>query len=117
MNMENNIAIDIDFLRKAIGDDKNFEKELFEIFLETSKYNLSKLETAINSGDSNSWYMAAHALKGSSASIGAFNLSKVMEIAQKSADNNSESKTKMFEDIKSEFVKVEDFIKLSLSSS
>jgi HPt (histidine-containing phosphotransfer) domain-containing protein len=107
---DNKNPIDIDFLRKIIGNDLVFEKELFEIFLDNSKYNISKLDIALKSDDNNSWYMAAHALKGSSASIGAFPLSRILEIAQKSSDLEIEKKVEIFYQVKEEFKKVEEYI-------
>ena len=50
---DNKNSIDIDFLRKIIGDDLSFEKELFEIFLDNSKYNISKLDKALKDEDNN----------------------------------------------------------------
>jgi HPt (histidine-containing phosphotransfer) domain-containing protein len=108
--MESKQPIDIDFLKNIIGDDKNFEKELFEIFIDNVKYNISRLQTAFEQSDCNSWYMASHALKGSSASIGAFELAKILELAQKNSDNDSDSKAKILDNIKQEFQIVENFI-------
>ena len=109
-------VIDIDFLRKIIGNDVVFEKELFEIFLDNSRYNISKLDNALKNQDNNAWYMASHALKGSSASIGAFALSRVFEISQKSSDIEVEKKMEIFEQIKNEFKKVENYILEKLKS-
>ena len=54
MNLDDNKnSIDIDFLRKIIGNDLVFEKELFEIFLDNSKYNISKLDNALKAEDNN----------------------------------------------------------------
>lgn len=91
---DNKLPIDLDFFQKIIGNDVEFEKELFEIFVDNSKFNISKMENALISKDSNVWYMGAHALKGSSASIGAFYLSQLLEIAQKNADVEIEEKQK-----------------------
>ena len=118
MNLDDNKnSIDIDFLRKIIGNDLVFEKELFEIFLDNSKYNISKLDSALKSDDNNAWYMASHALKGSSASIGAFPLSRILEISQKSSDEEIEKKVEIFHQIKAEFKKVEDYISQRLKAS
>jgi len=109
-------VIDIDFLRKIIGNDVVFEKELFEIFLDNSRYNISKLDNALKTQDNNAWYMASHALKGSSASIGAFSLSRVFEISQKISDIEIEKKIEILEQIKNEFKKVENYILEKLKS-
>jgi len=118
MNLDDNKnSIDIDFLRKIIGNDLVFEKELFEIFLDNSKYNISKLDNALKAEDNNAWYMASHALKGSSASIGAFPLSRILEVAQKSADIEIEKKVEIFHQIKQEFSKVEEYISKRLEAN
>lgn len=109
-NTENKI-IDLEFLNKIIGDDKDFERELFEIFIDNSKFNVNKLQKSIEENDNDSWFMAAHALKGSSASIGAFNFSKKLDAAQKNSSNDINTKIKMLEDIKISFIEVENFIK------
>jgi len=114
---DNKNSIDIDFLRKIIGNDLVFERELFEIFLDNSKYNIAKLDNALKSDDNNAWYMASHALKGSSASIGAFPLSKILEFAQKSSDIEIEKKVEIFHKIKEEFKRVEDYISQRLKVS
>jgi HPt (histidine-containing phosphotransfer) domain-containing protein len=54
--------------------------------------------------------MAAHAFKGASASIGAFDLSKILEYAQKNPDDLSEKKEITLLAIKQEFALVSDFI-------
>jgi len=113
-NIIENQPIDYEFLKKIIGDDEEFEKELFNIFIDSSKYNISKLEKAILSNDNNSWFMASHAMKGSSASIGAFSLSKALEVAQKISDDNSDKKIESLDNIKQEFERVHDFIKKKL---
>ncbi len=103
--------IDLDFLENVIGDDKEFERELCEIFIDNSAQYMSKMEETAQSGDGNGWYMASHAFKGASASIGAFPLSKVLETAQKSSEEPTEVKEKLLAEAKAEYVKVEEFIK------
>jgi HPt (histidine-containing phosphotransfer) domain-containing protein len=54
--------------------------------------------------------MASHAFKGASASIGAFDLSKILEHAQKHPEDNVEQKTETLNKIRDEFRLVLDFI-------
>jgi HPt (histidine-containing phosphotransfer) domain-containing protein len=108
--MKDRESIDMEFLKNVIGDDKNFEKELFEIFIDNVKYNIAKLEIALKDSDVNSWYMASHALKGSSASIGAFEFAKILELSQKKSDEEFDEKSKILDEIKKEFINVEAFI-------
>jgi len=109
-NQKHKRAIDTEFLRSIIENDLEFEKELFAIFSENAHRNMVKMEDAIKSGDNNSWYMASHAFKGASASIGAFDLSKVLEHAQKHPEDNAEQKTDTLNKIREEFRLVLDFI-------
>jgi len=105
-----NKAIDIEFLRSVIEDDREFEKELFAIFTENAQRNIVKMEEAIKSNDNNSWYMSSHAFKGASASIGAFELSKLLEYAQRHPADNLEGKMEVMRKVKSEFTSVLEFI-------
>jgi len=108
-------AIDMDFLRTIVDNDKEFEKELFDIFVENAKRNIQKMEDANKSGDNNSWYMASHAFRGASASIGAFDLSKLLEYAQKHPEEGSEQKLAVLKKVNEEFNLVVAFINQRLS--
>lgn len=111
--MENNQphkrAIDMGFLRGVIENDVEFEKELFAIFVENANRNFIKMEESIGK-DNQAWYMASHAFKGASASVGAFDLSKILEDAQKSMEAPVEHKAEMLAKAKEEFKLVLEFI-------
>lgn len=107
--------IDVEFLRSVIESDAEFERELFKIFIENGNRNIEKMEDSFDISRYNFWYMAAHAFKGSSASIGAFDLSKILENAQKSAEDSSEVKSQIVKEIKEEFKVVCDFIAIYLA--
>lgn len=113
--MTDNKAIDVEFLRNVIDNDREFEKELFAIFTENAARNIQKMEDAMNKNDNNAWYMASHAFKGAAASIGAFNLSKLLEYAQKHADENAVAKADVVKKVKDEFKLVQDFIDAELA--
>lgn len=113
--MENTVngarkPIDVEFLRSVIENDVEFEKELFTIFADNAKRNAEKMEEAIKSSNDNSWYMASHAFKGAAASVGAFDLSKILEYAQKHPEENYEQKTELLKKIKEELNLVTQFI-------
>ena len=115
--MENNAttettkkAVDVEFLRSIIENDVEFEKELFAIFTDNAHRNIEKMEDAIKSSNDNSWYMASHAFKGAAASIGAFDLSKILEYAQKHPEENYEQKTELLRKIREELGAVIQFI-------
>ena len=115
--MDNNLntagarkAIDVEFLRSIIENDAEFEKELFAIFIENANRNVEKMDDAIKNSNDNSWYMASHAFKGAAASIGAFDLSKILEYAQKHPEENYEQKTELLKKVKEELGFVISFI-------
>ncbi len=112
--MENNQphkrAIDMEFLRSIIENDVEFEKELFAIFVENANRNFAKMEEAVVAKDNQSWYMASHAFKGAAASVGAFELSKILEGAQKSMEAAPEQKTQIIANARAEFKLVLEFI-------
>jgi HPt (histidine-containing phosphotransfer) domain-containing protein len=110
MENEAKKPIDIEFLRSVIEDDIEFERELFTIFLENANRNIEKMEESLDISRYNFWYMASHAFKGSAASIGAFELSKALETAQKSAEQSAEVKAGIIQKVKEEFKLVSDFI-------
>jgi histidine phosphotransfer protein HptB len=65
----------------GIEQDECFE--LIELFLETSTTDLSKVETAIASGDREATVDAAHSIKGAAANLGLMEIyeaAKQMEI-------------------------------------
>lgn len=103
-------AVDNDFLRSIVENDREFEKELFVIFSENVHRNSAKMEEAIKNNDNNSWYMAAHAFKGAAASIGAFDLSEILEYAQKHPEENAEQKTELMKKVREELRLILEFI-------
>ncbi len=109
-------AIDTEFLRSIIDNDKEFEKELFAIFAENAQRNIVKMEDAIKSSDNNSWYMASHAFKGAASSIGAFDLSKALEYAQKHPEEEAQKKMSVLNNVREELRHVLDFINQELLS-
>jgi len=112
--MNNKIAIDLKYLRNVIEDDRELEKELFIMFIENGKKNIQKMDKSISENNSNDWYMASHAFKGASSSIGAFDLSRALEIAQHSYLDDQQRKNEILATIKKEFDYVITFINLEL---
>ena len=109
-SQETKRAIDTDFLRDVVANDAEFKKELLEIFSENAAKNINKMQAAIDAEDKDAWYMASHSFKGASASIGAFDLSKKLEYAQKHPEENAEEKTRTLGEVKAELELVSQFI-------
>jgi HPt (histidine-containing phosphotransfer) domain-containing protein len=103
--------VDLGFLRNITDQDKEFEKDLLKIFIESSKNDLNKMEESINDVKSNDWYLSSHSFKGSSASIGAFSLARSLEFAQSNKDSCFNEKLKIINEIKQKLEEVITFLK------
>lgn len=107
--------VDVEFLSGMTGGDMVFIKELLDIFLNSSKSNIEKMEKAMNEKDDGTWYSAAHSFKGASATIGSFALARVLEYAQSHPKEKLENKVKILNEIKVEFEKVVQAIKKEIA--
>lgn len=107
-------SIDVEFLESIVDGDLDFQKELFVIFVENAERNVKKMEEALKNNDNNAWYMSSHAFKGAAASIGAFDLSKVLEYAQKHPDDSENVKQEIVDKVKEELGGVLEYIDLEL---
>ena len=113
--------VDFNYLKEIIADDHQFEKELFDIFLENAEVNIQKMAQAIDDSYSekkeisepsnNKWYMASHAFKGAAGSIGAFKLSRILEKAQQCAEEDGDGKKSILQKVQDEFELVSSVIK------
>ena len=106
--------IDLEFFRTVTNGDKEFEKELLKIFIDGSKNNIAKIEKALVEADETAWAMACHALKGSSKSIGAFDLGSAVEICHRSSPVKEE-RIKYLEDARQRLKNLEEFISSELN--
>lgn len=109
-NIRRKKVIDTEYLKSIIENDYEFERELFKIFKENAERNIDKMEETMKNGQESIWQMTAHAFKGSSASIGAFDLSKLLEYAQKHPEEAAEQKAVILKQIKDELKLVIEFI-------
>jgi len=103
-------SIDVEFLQSIVDGDLDFQKELFVIFVENAERNVKKMEDALKGKDNNAWYMSSHAFKGAAASIGAFDLSKVLEYAQKHPEDSEKVKTEIVDRVREELNAVLEYI-------
>lgn len=114
--MSNKNPVDVEFLQSIVDGDLDFQKELFVIFVENAERNVKKMEDALAGNDNNAWYMSSHAFKGAAASIGAFDLSKVLEYAQKHPEDSQVVKHEIVDKVKEELGEVLEFIDSQLEN-
>ena len=111
----NTSVVDEEFLNTVTSCDIDFEKDLFETFFESCEKNLEKMAESIKEKDDKAWRMSTHSLKGACASIGAFELSYLLEDAQTHEEKDYKGKATIIKDVEKEFVNVVEFLKKRLS--
>jgi len=61
---------DLEEFIKHLDYGKETNLEIIEVFIQTGRSDLARLEAAINSGDAGAAASAAHSIKGAAASLG-----------------------------------------------
>ncbi len=93
---------------KKLAEDLGLEEEeyleLFELFIETSKSDLEKLQAAIEARDAEQIASTAHSLKGASGNLGFMELHEIArEIVEKARNNHLEGISESFMTLKKKF--------------
>ncbi len=108
------LPVDLRRLKDFTGGDKDFEKEIIDLFLKDTLKHLARLEKAINGGNASDVEAAAHSIKGAAANMGA---EKFRKLAQ---DLETKGNACVLRDIgneldllKSAFAEIEQFFKES----
>ena len=102
-----------DQLIDRIGDE-NLIRELMPICVQDNKTRLESLREAVEANDSAEVKLYAHAIKGSSANLGAERLSEVARgLEHTAAAGDLSGAQASFETIRAEFARFEDFVSQS----
>ena len=104
------LPVDLKQLQGLTGGDKDFEREIIDLFLKDTPLQLTRLEAAINDGNSSNVEAAAHSIKGAAANMGAEKFRKLahgLEMKGKTASLQGASGD--YADLKSAFKEVKRF--------
>ena len=90
---------------KKLAEDLGLEEEeyleLFELFIDTSKSDLEKLQAAIEARDAEQIVSNAHSLKGACGNLGFMELHEIArEIVEKARNNQLEGISESFKELK-----------------
>jgi len=93
---------------KKLAEDLGLEEEeyleLFELFIETSRSDLDKLQGAIEAGDAEKISSTAHSLKGACGNLGFMELHEIAgEIVEKARINQLKGISESFKELKEKF--------------
>lgn len=103
--------VNLENLREMTGGDTELEKELFEVYLNSSEDCLKNLRISQSAGHEETWRTQAHAWKGMSLNLGAEALGKLCAEAQMNHVASEEEKAKMLAAIEAEYEAVKAFLK------
>lgn len=106
--MPDNHPIDMEHLNEVTDNDRDFQKQLFELFMETAEKCLQSLAHAAND-NTKEWRERAHELKGSSANMGANALASLCKLAMEAETATHEQKHNLLTSIQAEYALVKDF--------
>jgi two-component system sensor histidine kinase/response regulator len=73
------LPVDLRHLKDLTGGDKDFEREIIDLFLKDTSHHLIRLEAAIKEVDSSSIEALAHSIKGAAANVGAEKFRKLAQ--------------------------------------
>lgn len=95
--------IDMEDTMERLGGDRELLEELFQVFIEEAPLKVADIQTALQNADYQLAMKRAHALKGSSAAIGAL-LSRDLcfELEKASRSEDLVDMRKFFENVRTE---------------
>ena len=103
-------SIDLTNLRLILGDDKETEKEIFQVFIRDGETSMQDLSEHINDEESDVWKKAAHKLKGSAANLGAEKLASICKDGEKNFNATLAEKEILYNKISQEFINVKEYL-------
>lgn len=103
-------------IQEIASGDRDFERELIEIFIASARNHLRALDSALRKRDFSLVEQEAHSLKGASANIGAERMKEIaLEIEEVGSTGDLKPALEAFERLKSEFSRVcrclQDYLK------
>jgi len=102
--------IDLNILKGFSDGDWEIEKNLVAIFVRQTDDNIKTLYTNRAHIGSVAWSETAHVLKGSSSSMGADELARLSDIAQKFS-GTAQEQTALFDRINNEYLSIKDYLR------
>lgn len=75
--MSHDESMDFNRIQETSDGDREFETELFNMFLDDTAERIEALDAAIADGDAESCHRQAHTIKGSAANVGATRLCEI----------------------------------------
>ncbi|OIN87928.1 MAG: hypothetical protein AUJ12_00165 [Alphaproteobacteria bacterium CG1_02_46_17] len=109
--LDNSVPVDLSRLNEFTEGDKDTERVVINLFLETAYESFDMLKTAQLHNSEEDWKKAVHSMKGASGNLGAMALHSLCSEAEYQGDLSKEAKSSILGNLYAEFGKVETYLK------
>lgn len=111
MEEKNRPVFDLDKALETVDQDKEFLKELIDIFSSDYPQKLSQISQAIKEKDFKTLNEVAHGLKGASGNLFLTKVSELaLELEKRGKENKIEGAEEIYQELKEELEKFREFI-------
>jgi HPt (histidine-containing phosphotransfer) domain-containing protein len=111
------MPVNLSNLRDMTGGDSELEKELFQVFIESSEECLKHLQACCKAEAEEEWRKQAHAWKGMSFNLGADQLGDLCKDAQERHTAAVSEKMQMLSELQEQYKQVKQYLLGLISSS
>lgn len=100
--------VDLQYLALFSGNNKDIEKELFEVFTERINEGMRRLPELVE--ETAAWEIETHSLRGAASFFGAKKLSAIFKKAEKTLNTSTIAKQALLKKANAEYKKVTNFM-------
>lgn len=109
--MQENTPINVEEALERIDGDREFLKELANIFLQEAEFHLADIEEAIRTSETGKLQDLAHTIKGAAANISAERARNIASMLETAAREGDLAKAEMLtKDLETEIEEIRSFI-------
>lgn len=109
--LDDSVPVDLSRLNEFTEGDKDTEKMVINLFLDTAYESFDMLKNAQLQNSEEEWKKAAHSFKGASGNLGAMALHQLCTEAEHQYSLSSDEKSIVLSNLYAEFGKVENYLK------
>lgn len=109
--LDDSVPVDLSRLNEFTEGDKDTEKMVINLFLDTAYESFDMLKNAQLQNSEEEWKKAAHSFKGASGNLGAMALHQLCTEAEHQCSLSADEKSIVLSNLYAEFGKVENYLK------
>jgi HPt (histidine-containing phosphotransfer) domain-containing protein len=110
--------VDFSRVREASGGDRDFEQEIFALYLDDTAAHLAAIAERLDGADFDAVRAHAHTVKGASGNIGAGRMHELArELEARAKNGDCDAVRGLADALDAEFAAVQEFLRRSISVS